>query len=592
MLLTLRTIKLMSLITCVILLSQCTNVTALPVPQVHHRLANPYSMSATVYLSLAKKQTGTEQQLSLLNAAGRLVYDGQWREGLAILSRMDDLSELADQKQLLLAKIALIREQPRVTITKLSTVRDINNLPKYYQVQFHEMLAMAYQSVGNMTDSVAERIKMGKLLPDEISQASNRKALWLTLTKMSMAELDTLAEEAAENSELKGWAQLALISRKKYETPHAMMTQVDQWRAHYSQHPGHYILSTASEEGVPQLFGPPKKIGLLLPLTGPLSGPGSAIKDGFTAASVSGSAKISFYDTNTANIESLYHQAIGEGAEYIIGPLSKADVAAVAAMEHPVPTLLLNDLEIRPNAQAYQFGLSPSIEARQVADKARKNGYIRALVIAPEGNWGSAVVKAFTGRWQKKGGHIVDILYYRANDNMNTVIRNFLKITESEAREHQLKQVLGHSIETTPSRRQDFDMIFLLAYPSKARQIMPLLKYYYTGDVPVYATSTVYAGSTDVMKDRDLNGVIFCDMPGVFNHQVGQKNWPEQFNSYNRLYALGMDSYTLATQLNQLLLFPAMESEKSGTLYLTASQQIARVPVWAQFKQGVAQQIY
>ena len=94
------------------------------------------------------------------------------------------------------------------------------------------------------------------------------------------------------------------------------------------------------------------------------------------------------------------------------------------------------------------------------------------------------------------------------------------------------------------------------------------------------------------MKDRDLDGIIFCDMPWVFTHQMGNKNWPEQFNSYNRLYALGMDSYALTTQLNQLLLFPAMGvSDKSGVLYLNSAQQIARILVFGQFRQGLAQQI-
>ena len=94
------------------------------------------------------------------------------------------------------------------------------------------------------------------------------------------------------------------------------------------------------------------------------------------------------------------------------------------------------------------------------------------------------------------------------------------------------------------------------------------------------------------MKDRDVDGLIFCDMPWVFTHQMGSRNWPEQFNSYNRLYALGMDSYALTTQLNHLLLFPAMGiSDKSGVLYLNSSQQIARILAWGQFKQGLAQQI-
>jgi len=142
----------------------------------------------------------------------------------------------------------------------------------------------------------------------------------------------------------------------------------------------------------------------------------------------------------------------------------------------------------------------------------------------------------------------------------------------------------------TPSRRRDFDVIFMVAYPSKARQIMPLLKYYYAGDVPVYATSMVYAGNTDAMKDRDLNGIIFSDMPWVFTHSMSNKNWPEPLNSYNRLYALGMDSYALSTQLNQLLLFPSMGvSDKTGVLSLNSSQQIARTLAFGQFKNGLPQ---
>ena len=214
------------------------------------------------------------------------------------------------------------------------------------------------------------------------------------------------------------------------------------------------------------------------------------------------------------------------------------------------------------------------------------------MVISPSGDWGDEIIAAFASQWRANGGRIVDTLHYRSGDDINGIMRNFLRISESEAREKQLKELLGQHMESTPSRRQDFDVIFLLGYSSKARQIMPLLKYYYAGDVPVYAISAVYAGGVNAMRDRDLDGIIFCDMPWVFSHQTGGKNWPEQLNSYNRLYALGMDSYALSTQLNQLLLFPAMGvNDKSGVLYFNSSHQITRILAWGQFKQGVAQQL-
>lgn len=258
-------------------------------------------------------------------------------------------------------------------------------------------------------------------------------------------------------------------------------------------------------------------------------------------------------------------------------------------MEHPVPTLLLNDTDTSTQSNSYSLGLSPVNEAIQVAIKARSKGYKKALIIAPNNAWGNEVTKAFINQWNEDGGHIVDSLRYEAKQDLNKSMKDFLQITNSQEREKKLKQVLGYNFQSTTSRRQDFDMIFLLAYPSKARQIMPLLKYYYAGDAPVYATSSVYGGSANALKDKDLDGIIFCDMPWVFSHQMGTKNWPEQFNSYNRLYALGVDSYTLATQLNQLILFPADGSNDStGILYLKPTQQVARVLEWGQFKKGLA----
>lgn len=574
-----------------VLLTHCAKVTTESHLHVNKKLASPYTMPATAYLALAKSQVGDERQSLLMMAAGRLIYDGQWKQGLAILTQMDALPlALSNEKSLLLAKIDLMRGQPRAAISQLAVVRETHTLPIYYQVQFHEMLAYAYQSIGNAAESVAERIRLDDLLPDDDAKANNRRVLWLSLTTLPMAELDALVVESPDGSIVKGWMQLALLSRQSYHDSQAMLARIEQWQAAYPHHPAHQLLPSPLSS-VP-LYATPKQLALLLPLTGPLAGPGSAVKDGFMAARDANpsSPDVRVYDTHATNVAALYEQAVANGADYVVGPLSKADVATVANMNHPVPTLLLNDLVGSPHANAYQFGLSPSNEARQVAAKARKSGLSRALIIAPAGVWGDDVVRAFSNQWRANGGQVVDALRFSATDDMNTSIRSFLRVSDSEAREKDLQRMLGRHLETTPIRRQDFDVIFMLAYPSKARQIMPMLRYYYAGNVPVYATSSVYSGSANAMKDRDLDGVIFCDMPWVFNHQMGSRNWPEQFNSYNRLYALGLDSYALSNQLNQLILFPALGvSDKSGVLYLSANQQIARILAFGQFKQGLAQ---
>ncbi len=577
------------------MLCQCTKAVSPPEPVVaiKKKIKSPYSLPTASYLTMAEKQEGQKKQELLLSAAGRLISEGQWRQGSAILTQTSELTaDQLNEKNLLSAKVDVMRDRPQAALAKLADIHDIDNLSTYHQIQYHELLAQAYRSLGNNIEAVSERIKLESLLVDNESQVNNRRALWLTLNNLSESELSTKAAETTSQSELQGWLKLALISRQYRDNAKSLLTALEQWQSHFSTHPANQMLPNPLDSIANKMLTQPKKVALLLPLSGPLSGPGNAIREGFMAAyktnHVETSTQIKAYDTNNVDIATTYQQAVSDGADYIVGPLTKAQVAVVAAMNHPVPTLLLNDSDVSVQENSYSFGLSPSNEAIQVAIKAHSKGYSKALVIAPQNDWGKEITQAFSNQWQEHGGKVVDTLSYAANDDLNKKMRDFLHITDSQSREKQLKLLLGQNLHASTSRRQDFDMIFLLAYPSKARQFMPLLKYYYAGNVPVYATSSVYGGNANALKDKDLDGLIFCDIPWVFAHQMGERNWPEQLNSYNRLYALGVDSYALATQLNQLILFPANGSkDTTGTLYLKPSQQVARILEWGQFRQGL-----
>jgi outer membrane PBP1 activator LpoA protein len=554
---------------------------------------NPYPLSISEYLNQANNQEGWEKQKSLLRAAGRALSDRQWQQSAIILTQTSDLEpNLADEKNVLLAQIDLLRGRPKEALNNLLKIREQHQLPLYQQVQFHESLAQAYQDMDRPLESITERIYLESLLKNEVSQKNNRRKLWLSLTHLPESELNRAAK-ARDQLELQGWLELASISHKYRENSKSLFTALDQWQIQFPSHSANNMLPKPLDSIANKIIPQPKKIALLLPLSGTLQGPGTAVRDGFMAAYNKSNSKSSItvktYDTSKGDVISLYQTAVTEGANYVVGPLTKPQVASIAAISHPVPTLLLNDAETTIQDNSYLFGLSPLYEAVQVALKAHSKGYSRALIIAPNNKWGEEVIAAFSKQWQKKGGHIVDVLLYGMKDDLNKKMKDFLHITNAQQREKRIKDLLGYNINSVISRRQDFDMIFLLAYPSKARQIMPLLNYYYATDVPVFATASVYGGNANALKDKDLDGIIFCDIPWVFAHQMGTRNWPEQFNSYNRLYALGKDSYLLATQLNHLIVFPADERILGdGILYLKPSQQVARVLEWGQFRQGLA----
>lgn len=581
--------KFLLILLCGLFFTSCSKLTSNKGVNNTPQVDNPYTMPADGYLALAENNQGAEKQALLILAAGQLIIDGQLQKSSDILAKIKPLSdEISAEKMLLEGKISLISERPNQSINKLANIRHIDTLPAYYQIQYHEVLASAYFLTNHPVEAVHERIKLDDMLTDNISKISNRLALWMALTTLSGPEVNVLATEAPDDETLNGWIQLANISRQNTNTPQETLDKIGNWQAKFPNHSGNQVLPDLSRVKN-FMFAPPRKIALLLPLTGQLAGPGKAIKDGFMAAleesSSSYNVNVQFYNTSAEDIKKLYAKAIQDGAEYVVGPLAKNQVAEIAKIDHPVPTLLLNETEFKPRANSYQFGLSPSNEARQIAAKIRKKGLGHALVIAPEGTWGQEIVEAFATQYRRSGGQVVETFYFKPDDDLTTSIRELLHVVPDKVR----KKIIEENSDE-PIRREDFDVIFLVAYPTKARQIVPMLRYYFAGNVPVYATSNVYSGSVDKSKDRDLNNVTFTDMPWIFSNQISNQNWPEQFNSYNRLYALGMDAYSLAIQLNQLLLFPAVGiNNKSGIIYLNNAQEISRILMFGKFKDGEAQ---
>lgn len=339
----------------------------------------------------------------------------------------------------------------------------------------------------------------------------------------------------------------------------------------------------------------PQQVALLLPLSGALSGSAQAIRDGFITAYNDANAQnrpahINVIDTSNMGVQSAYQQAIAQGADFVVGPLTKSDVQTISNTVS-VPTLALNYLDpgqVTP-AQLYQFGLSPVDEARQTAALAWQKGARNAIIIAPAGSWGQSVATAFRAQWQALGGNVVDNLFFSgSNQAISRQIQNLLHFSQPDK-------------SVAPTRRHDFDVIFLAASPSAGRQVRPLLKFYYAGDVPVYATSLIYSGVPRSSLDADLDGITFCDAPWALGNRVAEANlrqrvslfWSANFQQNGRLYAVGVDSFNLMMQLKQLSASSSRNlSGATGTLYLDSQHRVVRQLACAQFRQGVPVLLY
>ena len=339
----------------------------------------------------------------------------------------------------------------------------------------------------------------------------------------------------------------------------------------------------ATTAGATTAFAPTtvKNVALLLPLEGPLGNAGQAIRDGFVTAYNSDSssnkpAHITIIDTYNQSILEAYNKAIKADADMIVGPLAKNNVQAlVQANAIAVPTLALNYLDSNVSAPAklYQFGLSPLDEARQAAALAHQNGGKNAVIIAPHNSWGQTLAQTYENEWQALGGNVVAKLYFSEDSTeLNNQIKNLVN-----------------------AHKQKFDVILLAASPQMARQIKPLLKFYYAGDVPVYATSLVYTGTPQPAYDTDLNGITFCDMPWILTTDSAALKlrqqialfWAVNFKQNARLYALGIDAYQLVEKLPQLINNQQTITGTTGNLFLNNQHLIVRQLTCAQFNRGV-----
>ncbi len=348
----------------------------------------------------------------------------------------------------------------------------------------------------------------------------------------------------------------------------------------------------------------PTKIALLLPLDGPLKNYGKAIQNGFFAAyydsknSGGGSPTISVVNTSGTNVLTAYNQAVASGANFIVGPLTKPEVAALAHTNLTVPTLALNALDNSQRiSNLYQFGLSPLDEAYQAAQKAFQDHHQNALIIAPNSAWGRSVVAVFENHWKSLGGHVVGEGYYTNQQSLMGDVKNLLQVKEET--DPNAENRPGKKVKSIPTHRQDADVIFMVATPYYGRQIRPLLRYFFAGNIPVYATSQIYSGRPNPQRDADLNGVMFCDMPWVLSpsnlspsslariQQQVQTAWPDSYANNAKLYALGVDAYRVAMHLSQMAANPQSGlPSATGTLFLGQNLHLYRQLVWSKIENG------
>lgn len=586
---------------CLLILPHLVNAANEPKPG----FTKYYNSSFTRYLERAHHSKPPQSYAFTLQAVGRLLQDNQLKDAERLLNTISYQSltkPLQDEYWLTTANLYLLNSQPYFTLKTLQQIPEPTALLRPQQIAYYSLLAMANKQIKNYTVSTEARIRLDPLLKHSSNQQDNREQIWHTLNQLSTNEL-AMQIRHANYDDLQGWLSLAYIYKMYHEDESLFASEQQQWKQRYQHHPGKYLLSSQQASSQKSNRGNQSlHIALLLPNKGPHATAGAAIKAGFMSNyydhqhDPKAPVDITVYDTTDHDVQTVYRQAVHQGANVVVGPLIKHDVARIEAMGSAlVPTLGLNRTHHskKTTHHLFEYALSPHDEAQQVAKKILRDGASRVLVIIPAGNWGKEVADAFTETFHSLGGQIIDTATYQPYDSLDLTIKQLLKINNKTF--NQFRQGQTEEDNIASPRRTDFDAIFMIANPTIGRQIKPLLQFYFADNIPVYSTSEIYTGVPNPNLDRDLNGIIFCDMPfNLLNNQRSQHAHqqlaqlvPKLALNKQALFAFGQDAYLIATHLSPLKLSPYHQLDGlTGRLYLD-NQQILRQLLWATFKNGV-----
>lgn len=425
-----------------------------------------------------------------------------------------------------------------------------------------------------------------------------KRRVWLELQRAELPALRA-ARIDAQDPDWLAWLDLALLAREN------TLALAQPLRAWLDNHPDH-LATNPLPGGLDYALaatGNPGRVALLLPLSGRLAPAGRAVLEGYLsahyAARISGGAAFDVMVLDTGAFESAnaaYAEAVRNQAGLVIGPLSKSAVSDLTLEPYrPVPILALNRVEAdipAAGAAMVQLALSAEDEAHSLARLAFGTGARRAMLVRPAGEWGDTVASALTQRWQGLGGTVVAQAQYANREEHSSSLKRALGLNDSEARAQRIESILQGSVEVRPRRRQDADVVFLLARnAAQARSIKPLLAFHYAGSLPVFGLSSVYGGLPDD-RDKDLSGTTFVETPWLLGSNPGQRvaiaAGDTGSDSYTRLNALGADAFLLQSQFNRLSSGPdALLTGSTGLLSLDPQLKILRDLPPATFDKGV-----
>lgn len=318
-------------------------------------------------------------------------------------------------------------------------------------------------------------------------------------------------------------------------------------------------------------------------------------------------AEIKIYDTSSQPLNQVLDQVQQDGASIVIGPLLKPNVEELLRSNTPLNVLVLNEPEnVQPRANLCYFALSPEDEARDGASHIWQQGHRNPLILVPRNSLGDRVTRAFAEQWQHLGGGTVlqqkfgSVSELKMGINSGSGIALTGSPVASSLPTQPATTIGGLTIPAPPTDAQitagssgNVDAVYIVASQDEVALIKPMIAMR-TGSrngATLYASSRSSQGSTGPDFRLEMEGLQFSEIPMLAgeNPSLQQQALAAVNNDYSlaRLYAMGVDAWSLANHFSQMRQVQGFQLS-GNTGMLTANQDcvINRKLTWLKYQQG------
>lgn len=449
-------------------------------------------------------------------------------------------------------------------------------LPREEAAYLYIYRAKASAQTGNTENAVNNYIRLNSYLKGD-SLVKNQKDIVNVLAGKQKEELEAMIGSASDELR-RGYLQLAYIRAGGAEDAD---DAEEQWVKDNPTHPGRLYLDPDTDMSLIKIASAAdspaealdsalaghewtgaRHIAVLMPLSGKFGSFGEAFRSGVeTYRGANPGAQISYYDTNGKDVIELYNNAMAQGAEFIIGPLLKENVARLSEVDTTVPVIFINSNDGSGHGQfQYFYALSPEDEGIEAALKIRDDGYTHPAVIIPDQQKGSRVAESFLREWRNiSGSSSVPVIRFRDRISLKDTIAS------------------GISGEHRP------DSYYIYASPLESSVIRQEIKSI-TGKSPeCYITGRSNPGISNASVERTMAGMKLGDMPWMLQssdlRRTARGALRRSSSDTLKFFALGYDSLMMVPNIRQLDSGSSVEG-LTGTITISGNGTVKRGIQW------------